>query len=37
MNNPWGNKDRPILASAVVAAIMKWRPTGLFQLSYWTT
>ena len=37
MNNPWGNKDRGILASAIIAAIIAWRPTGQFQVSYWTT
>jgi hypothetical protein len=37
MNNPWGNKDRAIRADAIVAAITAWRPTGLFQVSYWTT
>jgi hypothetical protein len=28
MNNPWGNKDRAIHASAIVAAIIAWRATG---------
>jgi len=37
MNNPWGNKDRAIHASAIVAAIIAWRATGQFQVSYWTT
>src|SRR6266404_7309635 len=35
MNNPWGNKDRPILTSAVIAAIIAWLPTGQFQVAYW--
>jgi len=35
MNNPWGNKDRPIRASAVVASIVSWLPTAQFQVSYW--
>lgn len=36
MNNPWGNKDRPILTSAVIAAIVAWLPTGAPQCAYWT-
>ncbi len=35
MNNPWGNKDRAVLTSAVVAAITAWLPTGQFQVAYW--
>jgi hypothetical protein len=27
MNNPWGDKDRPIPAAAIVTAINKWQPT----------
>ncbi|MGH7023568.1 MAG: C39 family peptidase [Caulobacteraceae bacterium] len=35
MNNPWGNKDRAILASAIVAAIVAWQPIAQFQIFYW--
>lgn len=35
MNNPWGDKDQPITAAAVITAINAWLPTLQPQIAYW--
>jgi len=35
MNNPWGNKDRPILASAVINALNTVQGTGFRAVGYY--